>query len=175
MKSIHNKKVQGAVLVFVVACILFVVGISNNGGRHLTMDSYLTQIESLIRKQKGHQKQWDLLLGDMQGTWLENPRGTRVQGIAFVDTCNQEYIEKITLLGQSFIELQTEFIDLEADVEKGTVIPDYQQYATYFEIFNLIGEQLQQFASVIQSGDYKTAIVCLEQLQKLNAKIPVIE
>lgn len=175
MKIIQNKKIQGAVFIFIIGCILCVFYVKENGGRLLTREGYMIEVKDLVKQENGKQRQWNLLLDDVQGTLLENPKGTNLQAIAFEDTCNQVYIEKITILGQSFIDIEKEFLALDIEGNKETSIPEYQQYVNYFEIFRLIGEQLQQFASVIEVGDYTTAIKCLEQLQELNTKIPVIE
>lgn len=175
MKFTNNRKVQGAVLLFVMVSMVIWMLFIGQRKTTLTKEQFTREVNQLVIEEQVQQQYGNTLLEDMQGTLLENPAGMPLEGIAFVDTCNQVYIDKMYTLGQKFIDIQKEFIGLEVEGNKEDSIEEYLQYVTYFEIFAAIGKQLQQFSRDIKTADYIEAIACLQGIQELNKQIPIIQ
>ncbi|MBF2599160.1 hypothetical protein IA929_03980 [Listeria seeligeri] len=158
--NILKSKLLWSSIAAVILVIIVILGLLKGcAPSELPVDAYTSEVTSLIDKNKSGQDRWNLLLGNTD----------------FVDLCTEPYAAEFEALGQSFIDQASKFDQLKVKGDPNTVIPNYSQYVKHFSTYRQIGEKLQAFSSAIRSGNYKQALVLLDELEALNNQLPIIE
>ncbi|MBC1392253.1 hypothetical protein HB830_02490 [Listeria innocua] len=154
-----KSKVLWSGVVAVIAVVILILALFNGCQPTLDADSYVSEVNSLIDKNKSGQNKWNLILG----------------GSAFVDLCTEPYAQEFERLGQAFIDQADDFASLRVEEDPSTIVPNYATYQLYFGTYRSIGEQLQAFADAIRASNFEQALVLLDELEALNNQLPVIE